>query len=39
MRNMKKLGKFTLMALAVTGVIVVAVAVKNRVEEAKDEEC
>lgn len=29
MRNMKKLGKFTLMALAV----------KNRVEEAKDEEC
>lgn len=36
---MKNFSKFTLMALTVTGVIIVAVAVTNRVKEARALDC
>ena len=39
MIKMKNFSKFTLMALTVTGVIIVAVAVTNRVKEARALDC
>lgn len=39
MIKMKKISKFTLLVLAVTGVAVVAIAVTNRVKEARALDC